>query len=136
MADCLFCDIIAGTRPSKKLFENEHAIAIMDIFPSVKGHALVIPKEHATNIFDASEASIVEAYRVVHKLAPLLRDGMAADGMNVNMNNGSAAFQVVGHPHIHLLPRYQDDGHRPWGHIERTDEEIEADAAKILEKLG
>ncbi|NQV12653.1 HIT family protein [Candidatus Uhrbacteria bacterium] len=136
MSDCIFCNIVADKLPSRKVYENEHAIAIMDAFPSVKGHVLVIPKKHAMNIFDASEESIVEAYRVAHKIAPSLRDAMEADGMNVNMNNGPAAFQVVEHPHIHMLPRYDDDGHRPWGHIERSAEEMEADMESILEKLG
>ena len=136
MEDCIFCKIILGDIPSRKIFENEHTIAIMDAFPSVKGHVLVITKEHAVNIFDATEKSIVEGFRVAHKIAPHVRDAMEADGINIHMNNGEAAFQAVMHPHIHILPRFKDDGRKPWGHIERSNDEIEGDAERMRENIA
>ncbi len=135
MEDCIFCKIIKGELPSNRVFENEHAIAIMDIMPSAPGHTLVIPKEHATNIFDASEESIVEGFRVAHKIAGAVKNSVNADGLNIYINNGESAFQVVMHPHIHMLPRFKGDGHKPWGHVERSKEQIAEDAEAIRGSL-
>lgn len=133
---CLFCKIIAGELPSTQLYEDDSVVTFMDIAPWTTGHCLVVPKEHAATIFDLSEESLVAVARIAKKLAPALRDGLGADGLNLFQSNGSAAWQTVDHFHLHLLPRKFGDGLQPptIPHAGRA-EEIEKAASEVREAL-
>jgi histidine triad (HIT) family protein len=131
MERTVFEKIVAREIPAEIVYEDEDTLAFLDIAPNHPGHTLVIPKEPARNIFDISEASWLAMNRTARKLAPLVRDAVGADGINIHMNNEAAAFQAVFYPHIHLIPRHADDGftHFPQGKY------AEGEAAAVADKI-
>jgi histidine triad (HIT) family protein len=115
MADCLFCRIVAGELPSARVHEDDRVIAIMDIFPATRGHALVIPRAHAGDIRDVAGDDLAAAARVAQRLAGRAYERLGADGVTVMQSNGAAAWQTVFHYHVHVIPRYKDDPlELPW----------------------
>ena len=110
MADnCIFCKIANGEIPSATLYEDEDFRVILDLSPASKGHALILPKGHAANLFELPDDTAAKALVLAKKIGARLKDGLHADGFNVVQNNGEAAGQTVFHFHMHLSPRYQDD---------------------------
>lgn len=116
MADCVFCKIVNKELPSNVVYEDEKHIAFLDIGPVNPGHTLVVPKKHAINIFDIEEDDLKELVAVVKKISMAVLKGVEAHGVNVSMNNGKVAGQLVNHIHFHIIPRFQDDGFRHWSH--------------------
>ena len=108
-ADCLFCKIIAGEIPCFKLFENDDTLAFMDINPANEGHALVIPKEHARDVYAVSDADITATVKTAKKIAAAIDKTLNPDGLNLLQCNGPAAAQSVFHFHMHVLPRREGD---------------------------
>lgn len=131
MPDCIFCKIIAKQIPADIIHEDEHALAFLDIKPTNPGHTLVVPKNHARNIFDIKEADWLSIMRMARLLAPTIRSAVAAEGLNMHVNNEPAAGQVVFHSHIHLIPRFEGDGYELWHGSEMNEE----DRRRILEKI-
>lgn len=124
-SNCVFCKIVSGEIPVLvKLYEDDETMAFMNINPINKGHALVIPKDHVENIYGFSDEIFCRMMITVKKLAVAVKNGADADGVNVVMNNEEAAGQEIFHAHIHIIPRFNDDGLRPWSHksYENTDE--------------
>ncbi len=107
--NCIFCKIARGDIPSATLYEDEEFRVILDLGPASKGHALVIPKIHAANLFELPDETAAKALVIAKKVAAQLKEGLQADGLNVVQNNGAAAGQTVDHFHIHLIPRYEND---------------------------
>lgn len=107
--ECLFCKIIRGEIPSKKIYEDSRTLAILDINPASEGHVLVMPKKHSETIFEASEEDLQSAVATVKKVSLQIRDALKPEGLNVIQNNGEQAGQVIAHLHFHVLPRYKDD---------------------------
>jgi len=107
--DCVFCKIVAGEIPSFKLFEDEATFAFMDINPANEGHALVIPKEHAADLYAVSDEALVRTVVTAKKVAAALARTLNPDGLNLVQCNGAAAAQSVMHFHVHVLPRVRDD---------------------------
>jgi len=107
--DCIFCKIIAGEIPSFKLFEDENTLAFMDINPASTGHALVIPKEHAADVYSVSEAAISQTVKTAKMIAVAVDRTLNPDGLNLLQCNGPAAAQSVMHFHMHVLPRRAGD---------------------------
>jgi histidine triad (HIT) family protein len=107
--DCIFCKIIAGELPAEKLDEDEHTFSLMDINPWTRGHALVLPKQHAADIHDISDETLGRVMSAAKRLAGKARDNLGADGVNILNSAGSAAWQTVFHFHVHVIPRYEDD---------------------------
>ena len=107
--DCIFCKIVNGDIPSRKLYEDDNFIVIMDLSPASKGHSLVIPKEHYANIYEMPEELCGEAMIVAKKMASKMTDALLADGFNIMQNNNEVAGQTVFHFHMHLIPRYKED---------------------------
>jgi len=108
-ADCIFCKIIAGEIPSFKLFEDENTLAFMDINPASTGHALVIPKEHAADVYSVSESAISQTVRTAKMIALAIDRTLNPEGLNLLQANGPAAAQSVMHFHMHVLPRSAGD---------------------------
>ena len=108
--DCIFCKIANGSIPSKTIYEDEKFRVILDLGPATKGHALILPKEHYADIYEIPEETIGDAMKLAKKMAGLMTDKLGCDGFNIVQNNGEAAGQTVKHFHIHLIPRYKDDG--------------------------
>jgi histidine triad (HIT) family protein len=110
MSDCVFCKIRDGQIPSMKIYEDERALAIMDINPLNSGHCLVITKTHAATVWDAQPVDLQAAITAARKIALAIRDTLKPDGLNMLQANGPAAFQSVPHYHLHLIPRWENDG--------------------------
>jgi histidine triad (HIT) family protein len=109
MTDCIFCKIISGKIPSEKLYENDHALAVLDINPIHYGHALIIPKQHCIDFLDVPEEtyhSILQAAKIVTEA---LVKSLDLEGYNLFSNNGTIAGQSVFHFHLHITPRYRND---------------------------
>ncbi len=108
--DCVFCRIIAKEIPSLSIYEDEKTLAFLDIMPRTTGHVMVIPKVHVPVLSDLPEAEIGPLFSTVKKVALKIREVLAPDGVTIGMNQGEASGQVVPHLHVHLLPRWQNDG--------------------------
>lgn len=108
--DCVFCKIVAGEIPSFTLFEDEATLAFMDINPANEGHALVIPKEHAVDLYSMSDEALARTMVTAKKVAAAVARTLNPDGLNLVQCNGPAAAQSVMHFHVHVLPRVRDDG--------------------------
>nr|WP_238320663.1 HIT family protein [Limisalsivibrio acetivorans] len=135
MMETIFSKIIKGEIPSSKVYEDEDFIAILDIMPTNLGHVLLIPKEYFENIFDAPESVGSKVYPLLSKLAKAMKEALNCDGINIVQNNGKAAGQEVFHAHIHLIPRYENDGirftpqHKEYDsteHMQQTAEKIKS----------
>ena len=109
-AECVFCKIRDGQLPSMKIYEDDHTLAFMDINPLNSGHCLVVARTHAPTIWDVHEAELQAAIVAAKKVATALREALKPDGLNVLQANGAAAFQSVPHFHLHLIPRWNNDG--------------------------
>jgi len=108
--DCVFCKIRDGQIPSTRIFEDERALAFMDINPLNDGHCLVITRAHAPTIFEAAVADLQAAVAAAQRVALALKRALAPNGLNLLQANGAAAFQSVPHFHLHLVPRWTGDG--------------------------
>jgi histidine triad (HIT) family protein len=114
-ADCLFCRIVAGELPATVIASEERAIAFMDINPATRGHALVVPRTHATDIGDIAAEDLAACAELAARIARRARERLGADGVNLLNSSGPAAWQTVFHFHIHVIPRYAGDPLRlPW----------------------
>jgi histidine triad (HIT) family protein len=110
MEQCLFCGIVAGKIPAKKVYEDDHSIGFLDINPRNPGHTLVIPKKHSETILDMSEKDAGKLFESVQKVAAMVKNGTSSQGISIGMSNGQAAGQVVRHVHIHVIPRFANEG--------------------------
>lgn len=131
MNNCIFCKIIKKELPAEVVYEDDHALAFLDISPISKGHTLVIPKKHFENVFDIDESSMESLYRAVRNVAPAVRSGVEAEGVNINNNNGEAAGQEVFHYHVHIIPRHADDNLQHWPNKEYVENEMGQVGEKI-----
>ncbi len=112
--DCIFCKIVKGEIPCNKVYEDDNVLVLLDIAPVNKGHCLVIPKEHHVDIFETPDELLAEMAKVVKKTAIAVKEGVGVEGVNVKINNGKVAGQVVFHHHIHVIPRFEGDGLNLW----------------------
>ena len=104
--NCIFCAIAAGEIPSFKVYEDDLAVAYLDINPFAEGHTLVIPKVHSEGLLDTPDETLAAIVARVKKVAAHLRTALPCDGFNILQNNGEAAGQTVKHVHFHIVPRY------------------------------
>lgn len=133
-ADCIFCKIANGDMPSKTLYEDEDFRAILDLGPATRGHALIMPKEHAENLYDLPEGTAASVMVLAQKLAKTMVEKLHCDGLNLVQNNGETAGQTVTHFHIHMIPRYLNDGQSiNWEPSKPTQEDLEAVRRQIVE---
>lgn len=135
MNDCIFCKIVAREILSHVLYEDTDVLVFLDAFPATVGHALVVPKTHATNIYDADPALIGKVFAKASELGPKIAEAVGANGFRVLMNNGESAGQTVFHPHVHVMPTRAKGDIPAWDQIERSAEELAGDAEKILSAL-
>ncbi len=102
---CIFCQIVRGDAPAAHVYEDEQTLAFMDIAPLSRGHLLVIPREHAENLYEISADSLAAVVRTSHRIAPALRRVLEPEGLRILQLNGAPAGQTVFHYHMHLLPK-------------------------------
>lgn len=130
--NCIFCKIANGEIPSATLYEDEEFRVILDLGPASKGHALILPKAHAANIYELSDETAGHAMILAKHMASKLTEALKCDGFNIVQNNGEIAGQTVFHFHMHLIPRYQGDQvGLTWTPGKLTDEDRDEILAKI-----
>jgi histidine triad (HIT) family protein len=130
--DCLFCKIVAGDLPARVVDSDDRTITFMDINPATKGHALVIPREHAPDLLSVPQEDLDACMRAAQRLAGRVKERLGADGINLLNSCGAAAWQTVFHFHVHVVPRYDDDPlELPWTPAPGDDAEIAAAAEEL-----
>jgi histidine triad (HIT) family protein len=130
--ECIFCAILEGTAPSERLIETDLAIAFMNANPATLGHALVIPKRHAVDIWDLSPEDGVAVWSLTQRVAHAARDAFAPDGLNLFQANRRAGWQSVFHFHIHVVPRWTGDPLVPnWDEPQGDRQDIPGAAARL-----
>ncbi len=130
--DCLFCKIVAGDLPARVVDSDDRTITFMDINPATKGHALVIPREHAPDLLSVPQEDLDACMRAAQRLARKAKERLDADGINVLNSCGAAAWQTVFHFHVHVVPRYDDDPlELPWTPAPGDDAVIAAAAEEL-----
>jgi histidine triad (HIT) family protein len=132
--DCVFCKIIAGELPGHIVGEDERTVSFMDISPATRGHALVVPRTHVTDLLEIGAEDLAAVALAAQRLAARARDRLHADGVNLLNSCGQVAWQTVFHFHLHVIPRYEGDPLRlPWIPAPGSTEEIAAAAAELRE---
>jgi histidine triad (HIT) family protein len=131
--DCLFCKIVAGEIPSHTIDEDDKTLAFMDINPWTRGHALVIPKTHSRNLYDIEPADLAAMHATAQRVARRMRDRLASEGVNILQSSEPIAMQTVFHSHVHVIPRYSDDGLRLPAHPQPAEHE---ELARLAEELS
>jgi histidine triad (HIT) family protein len=133
--DCTFCRILEGALPSWRVYEDEDTVAFLDKGQVTRGHTLVVPRRHAEDIWALSEDEARAVMRSVHRVARLLRETLDPPGLNVTQANGRAAWQEVFHYHVHVIPRYGDDGFRPpWRSSSPSPDQLSEVQQQLLHK--
>jgi histidine triad (HIT) family protein len=136
MDDCVFCKIIKGELPSHKIFEDNNFVAILDINPAAAGHTLLMTKKHYENIFDLDEELSDSVFTMTARICRTLKEVLRPDGINILQNSGIEAGQTVSHFHLHLIPRFANDGLKfAWKTKNLTDEEISSLLKRIKAEI-
>jgi histidine triad (HIT) family protein len=133
-SDCIFCHIIEGKIPCEKIFEDEHVISFLDIHPVNPGHTLVVPKLHLPTISDLPDDVVTHLFTTVRNLSTPVKQAVGATGVNIEMNNGADAGQIVNHAHVHIIPRHHNDPFRHWPGSDATLPEL-SEMGKIVRKF-
>lgn len=135
---CVFCAIIDERAPASVVYQDDEVIAFMDINPVTPGHLLVVPRDHLPQLTDLSDELAGHVFNVARRLAAALRSSdVRADGINLFYADGKAALQEIFHAHLHVIPRYPDDGFSidaNWG-TNPSHDELDAIVANITEQL-
>lgn len=108
--DCLFCRIARKEIGAKIVYEDAGTLAFLDVHPIAPGHTVVIPKEHAETLLELDDAKIGPFFSSVKEVARILSRALAPDGFTIGANHGRSAGQLVSHLHVHVIPRFHDDG--------------------------
>ncbi len=130
---CIFCMIANGQIPSATIYEDEDFRAILDIAPAHKGHTIILPKEHFDNLYETEDAFAAKILPVAKRIAKAQKKVLGCDGVNILQNNEPAAGQTVFHLHVHVVPRYNDDGILP---VWPQGSYAEGEAATLAEKIA
>ncbi len=109
-SQCIFCKLANGDIPTNTIYEDADFRIFLDASPATRGHALILPKEHYANLFELPEELAGKAIILAKKMAAVMKERFDCDGVNIVQNNGEAAGQTVFHFHMHIIPRYADDG--------------------------
>lgn len=132
--DCIFCKIANGEIPSRTIYEDQLFRVILDLNPATRGHALILPKDHSTSLYELPEETAAAVLVLAKKLAMIMRERLGCDGLNLVQNNGETAGQTVSHFHLHMIPRYADDGQKiGWIPGKPSQEELDEVRKKLTE---
>ena len=110
MADCIFCEILAGRIAAEIVHESPESVAFLDVFPAARGHVLVVPRAHAPTLLELGDAAVGDLFLAVKAVQAKVQRALRPVGMNVGWNHGRAAGQHVHHLHVHVIPRFEDGG--------------------------
>lgn len=131
MQDCLFCKIVAQELPAHVIAQGERAIAILDIHPVHLGHALILPKQHSETLLDASQEDRAAMIELAAHVAQHLQKTLGVSGVNMLHNAGAVSGQIIPHAHVHVIPRYENDGLKHWPSQNVTHEDLAAMAHRL-----
>lgn len=134
-ADCIFCKIVKKELPCSRVYEDDNTIAFLDIAPVNHGHVLVIPKRHSETLLHMDDRDACNTIKTVHTVADAVKKATNADGFNIMMSNFKAAGQIVPHAHIHIIPRFKEDGLKHWPSGKYKDGEMEKLQREISDKM-
>jgi histidine triad (HIT) family protein len=123
---CIFCKIVAGDIPAIKVYEDDEVLAFLDAHPINPGHSLVIPKEHHAKLSETPIELAASMMKAVPHLGTAIMKAVGAPAFNLGCNNGVEAGQAVDHVHLHVMPRFADDGYEVW----HGRKELEEDAGQ------
>ena len=132
----VFAKVLRGELPAHKIYEDEDTLAFLDIMPRAEGHALVITKEKARDLFDVSPQALAKLMAVVQKLSPEIKEAVGADGVLIAQFNGAAAGQTVFHLHVHIIPRQEGEALKPHAGKMEDQAKLAATADKIRKTLS
>lgn len=132
VANCVFCKIVRNEIPAVKIYEDAETLAFLDITPDTRGHALIIPKNHHENIYSLPVETWCLMNITAQKIAIAIKNALSADGINVIMNNESAAHQIVFHGHIHIIPRYNDFQEKKYTYVAGEMEELAKEIQGVI----
>lgn len=135
MDDCLFCKIVKGEIPANKIYEDNNFLVFLDINPGSKGHSLLIPKNHETNLLNEKDDLGTKMLIVIKKVCKALKQSLGAEGFNIVSNINSVAGQEVFHTHIHIIPRYDPNEMSFWDPKKTEGEELVLLTEKIIKEL-
>ena len=125
--NCIFCKLANGDIPTRSIYEDDDFNVILDMSPATKGHALILPKSHAKNLYELSDETAAKVMVLAKKLATEMTEKLGADGFNLVQNNNEIAGQTVFHFHLHLIPRYEGDNQNiNWTPTTKTAEELDS----------
>ncbi|MFA6407379.1 MAG: HIT family protein [Candidatus Paceibacterota bacterium] len=110
MSECIFCKIVKKEIPSEIIYEDDVALAVLDVHPVAPGHTMILPKIHAETILGVSNADLGPLFSAVKKVTGWLQDALQPDGFTIGINHGKWAGQAIDHLHIHIIPRWKTDG--------------------------
>lgn len=130
--NCIFCKIINKEIPCPIVYEDDVVLAFLDSNPVNKGHTLIIPKIHYQNIYDTPDEILGYLMAGAKKIAIKLKEHVGAEGINIEMNNDAVSGQVVFHTHLHIIPRFTNDGFTHWKGTPYKDGEAKEIQKKIL----
>lgn len=133
--DCIFCKIVKKEFPCSKVYEDESTIGFLDIGPVNHGHVLVIPKRHSETLHHMEERDALNLMKSVQLISDAVKKATNADGINILMNNFKAAGQIVPHAHIHIIPRFKDDGLKHWPQGKYKEGEMEKLQRQISDEI-
>ncbi len=108
--DCLFCKIIKKEIKAEIIYEDEEALAVLDVHPKAPGHTMILPKVHADNLLDLPDEKVGPVFQAVKKVTEIIKKSLKSDAFTIGINNGKYSGQVIDHLHIHIIPRWQGDG--------------------------
>ena len=132
--DCIFCAIAKGDGSATVVATDDRTVAFMDIMPATRGHLLVIPRAHSTDLLSVAPDDLSATVQAAKAMAQRVKDRLGADGVNLLSSCGSAAWQTVFHFHIHVIPRYDDDPLKlPWVPREGDMDEIQRTGALLAD---
>ena len=135
MNDCIFCKIIKKEIPADFIYENDKIVAFLDIHPCNAGHALVVPKAHFTDLTETPDDVLADIMSRTKKIAPAIVKAVKADGFNSIFNTKPAAGQVIFHTHMHIIPRFKNDGLKHWPEKELSKEEMQKIKSNIVSAM-
>ncbi len=135
MENCIFCKIIKKELPADFVYENDNIVAFLDIHPNNPGHTLVTPKKHYADLLETPDDALAEIMSQTKKIAPAIIKAVKADGFNTSFNTKPAAGQVIFHTHMHIIPRFTNDGLKHWPDKKLAREEMEKIRKAITQAL-
>jgi len=135
MNDCIFCKILNKEIPARMIYENDKIFAFLDNSPVNAGHALVVPKEHYEDLLSTPDEVLADIMSRTRKIAPAIMKAVNADGFNTSFNTKPAAGQVIFHTHMHIIPRFKEDGLKHWPSKDIPAEEMEKIKEAVISAL-